>query len=682
MTYKHLLGLLVTLLALNFTAVAQSVEDIETETVEQVHEHWASFQPRFTEYICPYQSGLNYDPDEFICGYVLVPEDRTNPASRLIKLSVLQIISTSESPEAGAVIRLTGGPGGPSLSAGRIRAYQAPGTVFLREIADLIFFDQRGIGYSEGHFCRAVPDAYQYGLPITPDGENAYRAEMRKCLDEARAQHVAIDAYSTWQNALDVRDIRRALGYETWTLFGVSYGTELGQAVMQVDEAGIRAAVLDSVVPADPAIEGGWGSASGGFRSSLRAVSEACANHKACARDVGDLEARMEAAIRSYDETPEILDNVDIGKFQQGRIFLNGEMAANFVFQMLYRANLYQDMPILLDVLERHDGETMKLYANQASWPLDHRVGQGMRLIANCRGSATVTPERQAADEAAEPNFTRWLDLIDQTDDCRKVYGIKPDPAVKRLETDIPILIAAGLADPITPPHYSKSIMPTLPNAKYVEFPHTGHGALLTHLDGCGGEILAAFLKAPEAPLEIACAATIPAPDFLTRVHRTQGPYNVARGLQAGKYPLLPIIAALGLVITLIGFPLGSAARLVDKSPTRTVRGARKAAWLGAALSLAGLGTVIWYSVQTVTEHSMAFPIGVLPAAAIGGWLSLAGALLTLIGAVRMLRHRQFGQPGIGTMTGIILTALFATGLAIYLITLGFSPFGGGKCQT
>lgn len=247
---------------------ALAAEDL-IEPVESVDPVWEAFEPEFTPYVCPFNAQAPaYDPEVFRCGYVLVPEDRTNPNSRLIQLSVLQIKSSSENPDQRAVVRLTGGPGGESLSAGRIFAYQAPQNMKFREAADLIFFDQRGIGYSEPNFCRGIPISYQYGTATAP-GREAYIASFNNCLEDARAKGIAVDAYSTWQNALDVKDIRRALGYQQWTLFGVSYGTELGQAVLEVDEAGVRAAILDSVVPATPLQTGGWGGIAYGFRSAL-----------------------------------------------------------------------------------------------------------------------------------------------------------------------------------------------------------------------------------------------------------------------------------------------------------------------------------------------------------------------------------------------------------------------------
>ncbi|NQY12371.1 MAG: hypothetical protein HRT81_00730, partial [Henriciella sp.] len=50
---------------------------------DQVHPAWDTFEPTFTPYVCPFHAQAPaYDPDEFVGGYVLVPEDRTDPDRR------------------------------------------------------------------------------------------------------------------------------------------------------------------------------------------------------------------------------------------------------------------------------------------------------------------------------------------------------------------------------------------------------------------------------------------------------------------------------------------------------------------------------------------------------------------------------------------------------------------------
>ena len=106
----------------------------------------------------------------------------------------------------------------------------------------------------------------------------------------------------------------------------------------------------------------------------------------------------------------------------------------------------------------------------------------------------------------AEPQLSKWTDTVGWVEVCDAVYDLGPDPTVKRVVTDVPILVAAGTADPITPPNYSQSIMSGLANGQYVEIPHTGHGALFSNSPGCGQELWVAFVKDPDAALDTSCS--------------------------------------------------------------------------------------------------------------------------------------------------------------------------------
>ncbi|MEM1035364.1 MAG: alpha/beta hydrolase [Pseudomonadota bacterium] len=643
--------------------------------VEQIHPAWTNFQPEFTPYVCPFHTrSLKYDPDEFICGYVLVPEDRTNPDSRMIQLSVLQIKSTSDDPEAKAIVRLTGGPGAPSLAAGRIRAYQGEWATEFREAADLIFFDQRGIGYSEGHFCRAVPRNSQYGVASYPEGQQKLIENFRKCLSEAQEKGIPIDAYSTWQNALDVRDIRLALGYDEWVLLGVSYGTALGQAAINVDAEGVRGAILDSVVPATDPTGRTWNVA-GGFRSSLNAMNAMCAADEACARDVGDMAARFIATFEAYDAEPMIIEDLDPGSFLEGRLVLDGTLAAAAVFQSLYNRSQFADFPSLLAVLESRDEKAMAAYAEQIGRSIDHRAGNGMEIVANCRGSAIESDETQAQAQIEEPVLSRLVSTVQWNELCNEAYKVDPDPSVKPLITDVPVLVGAGLVDPITPPSYSKSIMAGLANGQYVEVPYTGHGAFVSHFEGCGGDMMLAFAKAPLDPVDTSCTADITPPNFLTNLIETQEPYDFAVGLRDGAYPRGLIAAALVALLALIAFPIGWAAHKIEGRDALSLNGARPLAWLGAGVTLGGLYLTVSQILATATNNPMALPLGVYPSARYGLWIALIGLALAAFALYRGVRSGHFGRARIGTSIGLVSVFVASIFITVFLFSLGIGLF-------
>ena len=295
--------------------------------------------------------------------------------------------------------------------------------------------------------------------------------------------------------------------------------------------------------------------------------------------------------------------------------------------------------------------------------------------VANCSGAVSVSEAQYAAMRAAEPELSRWTDTLEWDEVCSAVYRIQPDPAVQRLVTDVPILVAAGTIDPITPPNYSQSIMSDLANGQYVEFPYTGHGALISNSPGCGQEIWLAFVRDPMAPVDTACIANMDAPDFLTRLIETKGPYRFARNLQSGNYPHGVIALAVGLLLTLLMFPLGWAARKIQGTAPVSFAGARPMAWLGALMSLAGLGWAIRQILGTATNHAMALPIGVVPSTGWAFWICLIGFGLTGFALYRGIKSPGFGRVQIGTTLALIITCLASFGLLAFILSLGLGPF-------
>ncbi|MEL6569093.1 MAG: alpha/beta fold hydrolase [Pseudomonadota bacterium] len=652
-----------------------SPSDTPLVTPDEVHPNWTSFEPEFTPIICPFDLAGSYDTEEFQCGYVLVPEDRTHAESRLIQLMVLKIASTSEDPPAGALMRLTGGPGGTSLSAGRVNAYSDPSNAAVRAAADLIFFDQRGTGYSEGRFCRGALQAYQFGDPTLTTGLEKYLENRRQCLAEARERGVFVDGYTNWQNALDVRDIRRALGYERWSLFGISYGTELGQAVMQFDAEGTRAAILDSVVPASLITNDTNALLGNGLRSAMDGVDAMCQADPACQKAYGDrISERFLAAIKAYDDDPLTLTGLDISRAITGTLHVDASLAGSALFQALYSRSLYPDLPAFLTVLETRDAEALRAYVNQIGYPIDHDYGYGMALTINCRGGFREAEGAPPPPGPAGGELGALVGGSNSFQTCGDVYSTEPDPSVGTLTSDIPTLVVTGAIDPITPPYYADIVMEGLPNAQRVDFPNTGHGGLISNWTACGQDLLVAFLTAPEATLDASCAAETPAPDFLVNLRETKAPYRFGRDVQAGNYPVMTLAMAGGLLTIMLAFMATPIARRLDGNPSADYGRARLLAWFGGALSLGALILAIQTVLDTGQYNPASLVVGVPTSIAWAGWLGLIGLILSLVAIWRMFSAGD-GAQTLGTRLALALVAALSAGLLWFLFSIGAGPF-------
>jgi pimeloyl-ACP methyl ester carboxylesterase len=186
-----------------------------------------------------------------------VPENRRNPNSRKIKISFVRFKSTSATP-GDPIVYLAGGPGAPgtlSLTGGRF-----PLAMALREVADVIAYDQRGTGSSAGlsnalPLCRSDP-AFDLTRPIMRASITDFtRAALSKCFDWWTSQGVDIDGYTTLENAQDIEDLRRAVGARQLNLWGISYGSHLGLAIMKYHGASVNKAVLSGIEGLDQTIK-------------------------------------------------------------------------------------------------------------------------------------------------------------------------------------------------------------------------------------------------------------------------------------------------------------------------------------------------------------------------------------------------------------------------------------------
>lgn len=187
------------------------------------------------------------------CGTVQVPEDHAMPDGKKITLKFAIMKSRSQYPEPDPLVYLQGGPGGSSFAIldKLARAYEP-----WRKTRDIVFWDQRSAGLS-GHSVNCYNALAANAVKIAKNevsmpklGEaNAGGNMVADCLQELKASGVDITKYNTRENAKDVRSIMTALGYPTYNLYGISYGTKLALETMRVAPEGIRSVIIDGVAP-------------------------------------------------------------------------------------------------------------------------------------------------------------------------------------------------------------------------------------------------------------------------------------------------------------------------------------------------------------------------------------------------------------------------------------------------
>lgn len=640
--------------------------------------------PKPVDFVCPFKGDFDYEPGEISCGFIAVPENREDPDSRTIRLHFVKIAATGEESEyrADPVIYLTGGPGvGVNMYAERLREHD------ILAQRDLYILEQRGIGAS-GNLCPHY-GLTERALVHSGDVEEAQRNAVevtRNCFQTARAAGIDLSGYNTVENARDVKALRQALGFEQWNVWGISYGSHLGQMLALQDPDGVRALVIDAIVPndlTDLMRIGRWAN------RVLDNIFSTCTDLAAC----DELEARLDAALESVRGNPVKVALDDTELYPEGELQVNGLILAFAPFMMAYEQDEHPAIPAVMDAIvgyfETREPAFFRLAAAMGNGPGDYSMSEGMSAAIRCNDGYVHATEDVAAEDLAEnPRFTGLSTPAGAAYAARmcEEEGLAPrDRSDYRfVESAIPTLVVNGGWDPVTPPPLARYIAPGFSNGRYIEVPFAGHGPTRSMSD-CAGPVLNAFFDNPDpAALDASCLeAGVDAPEYLAFTP-TRAP--VILGAKADDDPknliapgIWASVPVLILLIALLLIPAGLIARRIDGQPAGKLNADLAVPrWLGFLTAISGVGfaALAGYGLYAASEISeIAVIAGLHPAGSAAPWLSLACGLLGLILLITVVRRRMSGPVRIGALTGLLLVGASGMALGAFAVAYDLSVF-------
>jgi pimeloyl-ACP methyl ester carboxylesterase len=191
------------------------------------------------------------DAPSWECAALSVPIDYAEPDGDAIDLAVTRLPAGDPARRIGVLVFNCGGPGCPAVSF----LHQAGAMLFPEETLarfDLIGFDPRGTGASAPVTCGIDWDAY-LALDPSPDDDaerEAWLAGGRAYAESCAVNGGALLPHMGTENVVsDLERLREALGDETISLLGLSYGTSLGARYADRYPERVRAFALDSGLP-------------------------------------------------------------------------------------------------------------------------------------------------------------------------------------------------------------------------------------------------------------------------------------------------------------------------------------------------------------------------------------------------------------------------------------------------
>jgi len=434
------------------------------------------------------------------CKQATLPEDDEDPGNgRRVEL-LLAIVDSGDPLDIGPVVYLQGGPGGGGAEFAKY---------FVNQSLHVIFVDQRGTGASLPSLdCDEIDEEY-VAIAAMGAGEIAddrYLAAEAACAERLRSAGVDLSQFTSEQNADDIALLRELLDFPEWSLWGSSYGTRLALTVLRDHPQGVRAAVLDSVLPPQVDFFAGIPETA---RRSLDAVIDGCAAAASCRDRYGDLGELIDSTAEALDAEPIMVEAQRPDSGATVSVLVDGGTFHNLLFSQLYVMTSIPELPSMIDLASQGDLDDLVQQVIDRYDPEVNRFSEGLYFTTWCSdGLPFHDPESDEAILAGELAAFRAAHEQDIAADCEVWDVAAADPVeAQSVTSSVPTLLFGGGYDPITPPDYAMQAAASLANSKVVVMPNHGHGMFTP----CPTGLMTVFLQDPDrvADLDTTCAETV-----------------------------------------------------------------------------------------------------------------------------------------------------------------------------
>ncbi len=439
---------------------------------------------------CRINAGPGAPSIEARCGRLTRPLDPSGAVAGEIELRVAVVPALNLTPEPDPLVPIAGGPG-----QGSIDFYTSYSFAFesVRRNRDILLIDQRGTGESATMNCEFDEDLIEgeFSTELTIE-------YTRECLEQ-----LPYDPrfFTTSVAVGDIEAVRAALGYPTLNLYGVSYGSRVAQHFARRYPASTRTVIIDGVVP--PQLSLGPDIALESQKAVDRVLAR-CAEDDACNKQFPGISTTFERVVAELKKAPVTIQVPDpsTGRLQE-LDFGSGELATA-VRLLAYHPNSIALLPLLIDEAGKGNFVPLGSQFMMTMISMGDALSLGMHNAVMCTEDVPFYDPDSIDYDGLEATYMGAL----QMDALQAICSIWPagpiDDGFKTpLETDIPVLLLSGDADPITPPRYADLAAVDLGNARHLIGADQGHGQLGV---GCTPRLIAKFVESADpAAVDAAC---------------------------------------------------------------------------------------------------------------------------------------------------------------------------------
>jgi pimeloyl-ACP methyl ester carboxylesterase len=404
------------------------------------------------------------------CGYLIVPENRNNAASKNIKLPFIIVKSKNPNKKNDPVLFTSGGPGNSSLGwANGI----TKSTLLLDR--DCIAFEQRGTRFAVPYLRRfdldnAIREAYRKNLPkdsMVIEGVKRYKKNLE-------TKGIDLSGYNTDETVADISNLLTALHIDSVNLLGGSYSGGLMLAVLQNDSTRVRSLVLDSPLPMFVPIDEDEPANLIEALNVLFNYVERDSTNKAV---YGNLKEKFHRYFTSIANKTFYFPYLEKGTTDTLRIQYTKNELLEYITNSMLNHTTIKDVPsIITEMIQgRHSAYIKKKLDDIFN---KYTAPDGMRMTVYCADQAAYHNE-----DIIHQLYTlypylagyRINDVYKAMCDCWNVPPVKARTK-QPFYSNKPVLTGDGEMDPACRPLYMKRIQHYMPNCQSFLFLNRSHG--------------------------------------------------------------------------------------------------------------------------------------------------------------------------------------------------------------